>query len=128
MNSFHNIMFMGIIYVALGGASPAKPMTVDAFLTKADPLFANPALIMGSKDLDVLLIEFEKAKSSALALNSFRKARNLPPVSCPPNPVRIDAQDIIIYFRKYTISAQRKTTVATAVRSYLSRKHPCTVR
>ncbi len=114
--------------VLLATAVPAwaapGDMSVAEFLRRADHLRSMGPLALLSGDVRVLRQEGEAAgRAYRSRLQTERAAGN--PSSCPPQPVRVNSDQMLAHLRTYPVAARPNTTMRTAAADFMIRTYPC---
>lgn len=117
---------------ALGFALVAIPvtalqaMTVAVFLEKAEALERRGVTALFSSDIRLLKAE---AKSAGAALKAERDAARRAgrqPAFCPPEQgVRINANELLTFFRFIPPAQRQRMEVRDAMRLMMVRRYPC---
>lgn len=106
-------------------AAAAEPMSVAAFLGKAESLRKKGPLALLSGDVKLLTGQIKadsealKAENKALAAAGKRKSY------CTPDGFSMNQNGIMDAMREVPAAKRPTTSTRAALRDYLARRHPC---
>jgi hypothetical protein len=119
------ILAFGLMLTLLAGAVQAQsPMTLDAFVTRANRIPLNPAAML-MPDAHRLKTEAERAFVTVRGEIRDARAAGRPPVACPPERVSLDPRQFLAFLNAIPQSRRQRMTVADGVREWLRARHPC---
>lgn len=117
-----------LLVSSLGLATPALAqagdMTVSTFLAKADALKGRGPMALFSSDYKLLHDEGHAAGEAYRARLKTERAAGRPS-SCPPQPVKVQPEQLMAFLRLYPEPTRARTTMRSAMADYFIRNYPC---
>lgn len=107
--------------------SALQAMTVAVFLQKADALKARGMMAMFSSDIGLLKGEVQGAGRALRAEVEGAQRAGRPPAFCPPprGQARMNANELLAYFRAIPPAQRQRMEVRDAMRGMMIRRYPC---
>jgi hypothetical protein len=106
-------------------AAHAQSMPVSTFLAKAEALKKRGPLALLSRDYKLLKAEIGKSAKILRAQQLADRHAGRRPATCIPNPVNVEAGELLRHFQSIPAAQQRGTSVKAAFTSLMNKKHPC---
>ena len=110
--------------VAIGAPAIAQTMSVGAFLTRAEPLRANPLMALMSPDYAALKAEADGATRQLRADAAARRAAGKPPIACVPDGERIGITDMLAGLDALS-PAEKRLSLKDDYARVLGKRFPC---
>lgn len=110
------------LVVALPAA--AQSMSVGAFLTRAEPLRANPLMALMSPDYAPLKAQADAAARELRADAAARKANGKPPVACVPDGQSIGITEMLGGLDALS-PAEKRLPLKEGYARVLAKRYPC---
>ena len=112
------------VAVAIALPADAQTMSVGAFLTRAEPLRANPLMALMSPDYAALKAEADAATRQLRADAAARRAAGKPPIACVPDGERIGITDMLAGLDSLS-PADKRLPLKDGYARVLARRFPC---
>ena len=110
--------------VAIGGPATAQTMSVGTFLTRAEPLRANPLMALMNPDYAALKAEADGATRRLRADAAARRAAGKPPIACVPDGERIGITDMLAGLDALS-PAEKRLSLKDGYARVLGKRFPC---
>jgi hypothetical protein len=118
-------MILAALVLGAPFSAQAQSMSVSDFLVGAGKLEKRGVAAIFSSDYRLLKSEIKKAAVSLRADQAAALKAGRRPATCLPNPVEVEAGELIRHFRAIPVAQQRSTSVKAAFASLMNKKHPC---
>lgn len=104
-----------------------QAMTVAVFLEKADALKARGMMAMFSSDIGLLKGEVQGAARALRSETEAARRAGRRPAFCPPpeGQARLNANELLAYFRAIPPAQRQRLEVRDAMRGMMIRRYPC---
>lgn len=119
-------VFVAVLAACLfaGSALAQAPMTLDAFVTRANRIPLNPTAML-RPDAHRLKGEAERAFVAVRGEVQAARAAGRRPATCPPESISLNVRQLLAFLNAIPQARRQRMTVTDGIREWMADRYPC---